>query len=193
MTISYIYKLAAASSSRANLSLANNVMANRSYKIHVYSLVFDVDEFLFLSPLPLLLTFTSKRKIITFARYCFTFVLRRASKILQPNRFGKRNTFFVFYFAEAREGRGGIAKSHEKNIAILKVKGTCLFHEQGFQPGHLRPQLTDDLRHRVLVDHRPIDHALRPLRESQRAGCLVVTSARWRDSWKQRVITPSFM
>ena len=185
MTISYIYKLAAASSSRANLSLANNVMANRSYKIHVYSLVFDVDEFLFLAPPPFLLTFTSRRKIITFARYCFTFVLRRASKILQSIRETK-HVFRVLF--RRKEGRGGVAKSYEKNIAILKVKGTCLFHEQGFQPGHLRPQLTDDLRHRVLVDHRPIDHALRPLRESQRAGCLVVTSARWRDSWKRELL-----
>ena len=129
MTISYIYKLAAASSSRANLSLANNVMANRSYKIHVYSLVFDVDEFLFLAPPPFLLTFTSRRKIITFARYCFTFVLRRASKILQSIRETK-HVFRVLF--RRKEGKGGIAKSHEKNIAILKVKGLAFSTSKDF-------------------------------------------------------------
>lgn len=125
MTISYIYKLAAASSSRANLSLANNVMANRSYKIHVYSLVFDVDEFLFLSPLPLLLTFTSKRKIITFARYCFTFVLRRASKILQSIRETKH--VFRVLFRRSKGGEGRDSKEPREKYRDSKSKGDLPF------------------------------------------------------------------
>lgn len=147
------------------------------HKIHIDFLVFDEVEFIFL---PLLLIFTSKRKIIT-VRPLLPFVLRRA--MYEEVRFNGRTN-------SGNETRFSCFISHWRSHRLEKyrVKGamTCLFQKQGFQPGHLCPQLTNDPRHRILVDHRPIDHALRPLRESQRAGRLVVTSARWRDSWKQR-------
>lgn len=64
--------------------------------------------------------------------------------------------------------------------ATVRIVFTNLLRQQGFQSGNLGPQVADEPRHGILVDHRSVDHALRPLSESQGMRGLVVTCAGWR-------------